>query len=167
MLPPGAPWLLPGLDELLDGDSLDDELLEDELLDDELLDEELLEDELLEEDEELLDDELEELDGLLGVAGGCGVVGLLALGQPASNRHRPATEPARARRTHALLWLLDFIGPHYHFCILWFSHGQPRPEACSAQRPHYPVSRTRIEFTFIDTSQVGYFTLFIDVELYP
>lgn len=79
---------------------LPEELLEGELLLE--LDEELLL-ELLELLEELLDDELllEEDDGgeLLGVEGGegvCGVVGLLALGHPASNRQAQAS-PASLR----------------------------------------------------------------------
>lgn len=89
----------------------------------------LEEDELLEDDEELL--ELEEL--LLGVAGGCGVVGLLALGQPASNRHRLTVAAGRAYCRMLFLRQLDFIGPCYLFCVLWFPHGQPGPEAGFAQ----------------------------------
>ena len=68
-------WLLLGL------------WLLDDWLDDELLDGWLLEEELLE--EELLELELE-----LGGVGGCGVVGLLALGQPVSARQAPTTRPS-------------------------------------------------------------------------
>jgi hypothetical protein len=77
--------LLPCEDELeLEGEllELDGELLE---LDDWLLDE--LDEELL--DDELLDDE-DELDGGVGIEGVCGVVGVLALGQPVSTRHKLA-----------------------------------------------------------------------------
>lgn len=93
-LPDGA--LLPddgllreALDEALLDDGLLDEELEDELLREALEDELLwdaLDDELLwEELEELLWDELDELelgDDGVGMLGGCGVVGVLALGQP-------------------------------------------------------------------------------------
>lgn len=82
--------LLPCEDELeLEGEllELDEELLE--LDDDWLLDE--LDEELL--DDELLDDE-DELDGGVGSEGVCGVVGVLALGQPVRTRHRPAAPTA-------------------------------------------------------------------------
>ena len=149
------PWLLLEVEALL----------EDELLDDGLLEEELLEEELLEDEEELLLDE--ELDGLLGVAGGCGVVGLLALGQPANNRHRPATEAGGMKRVSALLWLLDFIGPCYHFRVLWLSHGQSRPETGLAQRAQHPVCRPLFEVAFVHTGEICDLALFVNIELHP
>lgn len=105
LLEPGIPpeggigLLLPG-DELLDEleELEDDELLCDELLEDELLDDELLDDELL---EELLEDE----DGEGGV-GICGVVGLLALGQPVSTKQAAVTAAAK----HKGRYLTPFRG---------------------------------------------------------
>jgi hypothetical protein len=88
---PAWPWLPDCSPELLEGEP---GLPEEEL---ELLEEEL-ELELLEEELELLDELL--LEGLLllvdggvelGVEGGWGVVGLLALGQPLNNRQAQPT----------------------------------------------------------------------------
>lgn len=93
--------VLPGMPAGLGepGLGLDDELEEDELDDDELDDDELEldDDEELELDDELDDEELGELglDGV-GMLGGCGMVGLLALGQPA--RSSAQAEHATATR---------------------------------------------------------------------
>ena len=97
-LPGGLPGLLCGelLPELLDEDELLEELLE------ELLDEELLLDGLLDGEELLGGLEgglLEGDEGLeLGVDGGCGVVGLLALGHPARSAQAHATAASPSGR---------------------------------------------------------------------
>ena len=96
----GAELLDDGLFEL---SLLDDGLLELWLLELWLLDDWELEDWLLE--DELLCEELLELELELEELGGCGivgVVGLLALGQPASNRHRAAAPHSGTRRPRAL-----------------------------------------------------------------
>ena len=107
-----------------------------------LLAEELLLEEVL---ELLLDDELELLleDGLElleGVLGGCGTVGLLALGHPVNSRHAAVSAPGKSRRfTCVTVLLLDFISPGHCFRILRFPHRQSGSELRFAQRAHDAV----------------------------
>ena len=104
------------------------ELLEEglELLGGELLDEELLEldEELLELDEELLE---EGEDGLeVGVEGVCGVVGLLALGQPLSSRQAQAS-PASCNAVRDVP-LINNVGFDNVFSLYWLSRLKTGPE---------------------------------------
>jgi hypothetical protein len=124
---PAAPPLLPD-DDAVDSVSLCSPELDSEGLPWLGLPEELL-DELLDELEELLDELLEEglplelgggVGGVeLGVLGGCGVVGLLALGQPASNRQ---TLQMPVSCANSMLFLgVDFICPDQFVRPHWLS----------------------------------------------
>ena len=109
------------------------ELLEDELLL-ELLEEELDDDELL---LELLEDELLEDELLLGVDGVCGVVGLLALGQPLRTRQAQAGRARRASQNLPVLF--HIIGPDYSLRLHRFPRFEAGSEPCLAQLPHNAV----------------------------
>jgi hypothetical protein len=122
---PDWPWLLLGDWLLLDEELLLDWLLEDELL--ELLEDELLEEELLGEEGALV----------LGVEGVCGVVGLLALGQPLRTRQAHAGTASFTSHCHPVS--INFICPDYLFRIYRFSRLEARPEPGFAQLAHYPV----------------------------
>ena len=147
MLPPSlpdCPWLLLE-DWLLDEELLLEELL-DELLEDELL--ELLEDELLE--EELLG---EEGALVLGVEGVCGVVGLLALGQPLRSRQAHAGNANRAN--HLACVLVNFIGPDDFLRIHRLPVLETRPEPGFAQLAHNAVGVGAVDlFVVVDTLQI-------------
>ena len=77
----------------------------------------------------------------LGGEGGCGVVGLLALGQPLRIRHRPAAPAAFSAR------LIDIvvspfrcvICPDYTFCCHRITIFEPRPETGAPQLAHKSV----------------------------
>ncbi len=73
----------------------------------------------------------------LGVAGGWGMVGLLALGQPLSNRQ---AQPDSASETyHGVPVLVDFIGPDNFLRNNRLASVETRPEPCFAQLPHDAV----------------------------
>ncbi len=90
---------------------------------------------------ELLELELLELDELLeGGVGGCGVVGLLALGQPASSRQAPARASGSRPRfvcvNVPMCGLLGFIGPDYLLFCDQLAHCQLGAVAGLAQLAH-------------------------------
>ena len=69
-----------------------------------------------------------------GMLGGCGVVGLLALGQPASSRQAQQSAPIAAGCRQLLL--ADDICPDYPLRFHRFPVLEARPEWRLAQRPH-------------------------------
>lgn len=138
---PLSPWLP---EELLEGElllELDDELLL-ELL--ELL-EELLDDELLLEEDD--DGEL-----VLGVEGVWGVVGLLALGHPASNRQAQASPASlMAGRRSGLFNVVrsdNFLRPDR------LTRLEAGPESGFAQFPYQPVGLALRRVVFVHTLKV-------------
>lgn len=132
-------------DWLPDEELLGGELLEDELLDDELLDDELLDDELL---LELLEGEL-----VLGVDGVCGVVGLLALGQPLSSRQAHAGSDSLA--IHLIPLSINCICPDNLLRRYRFPGLQSRPEPGVTQCAHDPVGVGPVGLLiFVDPFQV-------------
>jgi hypothetical protein len=145
---PASPWLLA-------------ELLEDSLA---LLLEELLDDSL-----ELLEDLLDELllggGGLLlggvlegaalGVGGGvCGVVGLLALGQPLSSRQAQASPPSL--RSNPCIVLFDDIGPDKFFRLYWFARLKTWAESGFAQFAHQAIGFAIALGIFVQPLQVNH-----------
>ena len=114
-------------------------------------------DELLEDDELLLGEELllelleEGLLGdgalVLGVDGVWGVVGLLALGQPLSNRQAQADSASAAY--HGVPVLVDFIGPDNFLRSHRLPLVETRPEACFAQLPHNAVGPCLVDVLVI------------------
>ncbi len=76
----------------------------------------------------------------LGVAGGWGMVGLLALGQPLSNRQaEAATAAAPSNRVNSLVYV---IGPDQFICPRRLARDETGPEMRIAQVPHQPNCRT-------------------------
>ena len=77
----------------------------------------------------------------LGGDGGCGVVGLLALGQPLRIRHRLAAPAAFSARLIDIV-VLPFrrvICPDYTFCRHRITIFEPRPESGAPQLAHKSV----------------------------
>ena len=75
----------------------------------------------------------------LGVAGGWGMVGLLALGQPLSNRQAEAATAAPSNRVNSLVYV---IGPDQFICPRRLARDETGPEMRIAQVPHQPNCRT-------------------------
>lgn len=162
--PGGDAELLLALDGLLElGELL--ELLElDELL-------ELLELDELDELDELEElDELDELEELLLELGGvllgtCGVVGLLALGQPASNRQAQASASGAVNPATALLLsLLEFILLGHVFRNHWLAHRQRGAEPGLPQFAHDAIYQTAAQLVLIHPLQVSYLALGVHCE---
>ena len=138
---------------------------EDELEDDELLLEELLEEleELLDELEELLDDGAE-----LGVEGGWGTVGLLALGHPLSATTAAPTSaslvsmPMRPLPLPAccVICPTQFIGIHR------FTGLESWPEAGLAQLPHKAIGPGFVLQAVVDSAHIDHPAARADPEFY-
>lgn len=140
--------------ELPGGELLDEELLE---LDEELLE---LDEELLELDEELLE---EGEDGLeLGVEGVCGVVGLLALGQPLSSRQAQAS-PASCNAGRDFP-LINNVGFDNVFRLYWLARLKTGPKSHLTHFPHQAVRTAYIDFIFVNPVQAEYLASFGDGE---
>ena len=173
---PRSPPALPGSAvELLPGSAPDWPLLADELpwLPEELLEGalELLDGELLEELEGLLDELL--LGGLplllggvealgLGGEGVCGVVGLLALGQPLSNRQAQASVPnLEISPPYALF---NVKCPDKFVCPCWLATLKTGPKLCLPQLTHQSVGLAVADVVVIHALQVYHSPAIADPE---
>ena len=67
-----------------------------------------------------------------------GLVGVLAVGQPANSRHRQAVPPTLYSRRRAAL--LNVKGFNKFFSLYWLSCLKSRAEDCTAQPPHQTIS---------------------------
>ena len=83
----------------------------------------------------------------LGILGGCGMVGLLALGQPASNR-QAQDRPANALRCADLL-AIDNIGSYHLGRIDRFAVHESGPERRFAQLAHEAIDFTAIALSVV------------------
>ncbi len=118
--------------------------------------------------EELLElDELELgelLDGGV-VLGVWGVVGLLALGQPASNRQAQASAAGGANRDRGVVRVLpDFIISGHVFNGDWLAHGQRRAKPGFSQFAHDAVYLAAAQVVFVEALQVANLALCVDGE---
>jgi hypothetical protein len=161
--PPAEPCS-PAGDELPDSPALPDGGLPDEALLGLLLEELLLGELLLLEElllEELLDDEELEL-GVDGGVGVCGVVGLLALGQPLSNTQALAMAASFARLFCCALF--NAISPDHFFGIHRFAVLETGTEFRLAQFAHQAVGLSGVDLVFINPLQVYHTTFFCHPE---
>lgn len=98
----------------------------------------------------------------LGIEGGCGVVGLLALGQPARNAQAQTTSPRRERGRHRST--IDMVGFDNFFGFHGLSALEPGAELRPAQLLHEAVGLCIEIGVGIQTHQIDDTALGIDRE---